>query len=378
MDQEAFHYLALSLTAGLGRRKIRALMEVFGSAGRVLAASRKSLREAGLRSGDVASIVSRRGLEEAEREARRAARSGVRILSPASPSFPPLLREIDDLPMTLYCLGDVAALRSPSVAVVGSRKCSVYGGEVSRRFSRELCRCGLTIVSGLARGIDSQAHRGALEAEGRTVGVLGCGVDVVYPRENAALFSQVRQAGCLVSEFPLGSFPAPRNFPLRNRLISGLCYGTVISEATECSGSLITARLSMEQNREVWAIPGNITSPGSYGPNDLIRQGARPVVCPQDVLEELSPQVLATLKRSLEKDRACRENDPEAGTRGVPLNGLEKKILKLIPPDQTLHIDCMVEQIGARPERLVTALLDLEMKGLVRQLPGKRFSQILF
>ncbi len=134
----------------------------------------------------------------------------------------------------------------------------------------------------------------------------------------------------------------------------------------------------MEQNREVWAIPGNITSPGSYGPNDLIRQGARPVVCPQDVLEELSPQVLATLKRNLEKDRACRENGPEAGTRGVPLNGLEKKILKLIPPDQTLHIDCMVEQIGARPECLVTALLDLEMKGLVRQLPGKRFSQILF
>ena len=377
VNQETFACLALSLIPGLGRKKIQWLIESFGTPSRILAAPRESLQAFGLDFPAIASMVAGRALEEAEREAVRARRAGVEIISVYDERFPPLLKEIDDLPITLYCLGDVTALGGPSVAVVGSRKCSVYGREVSRKFSLELGRNGLTIVSGLARGIDSAAHLAAVEVNGRTIGVLGNGVDVIYPRENRRLFSRVRESGCLISEFPLGAYPAPHNFPVRNRLISGLCHGTVITEASEFSGSLITARLSLEQNREVWAIPGNITSPGSYGPNYLIRQGARPALSPQDVLEDLPPQVLMGLKKRAERDQALDASHPENRSRHLQLNDWEKKILKLLAVDSALHIDWIVERIEIKPESLIAILLDLELKGLIRQLPGKRFARML-
>ena len=329
---------------------------------------------AGLAVSDINSILSGSVLKEARLEAERAGKAGVEIISAYEEGFPPLLKEIDDAPVALYCLGDTSALQGPGVAIVGSRKCSVYGREVSRRFAGELAAGGLTIVSGLARGIDSAAHLGAVGVEGRTVGVLGCGVDVVYPRENKKLFSQVRESGCLVSEFRLGAYPVPRNFPVRNRLISGLCYGTVIVKATEFSGSLITARLSLEQNREVWAIPGNITSARSYGPNYLIRQGARPALCPQDVLEDLPADVLVGLKQRAERGRALHASGTKHWNVRPHLNDAEKEILKLLAVDRALHIDWIVDQIDEKPERLIAILLDLELKGLIRQLPGKRFS----
>ena len=377
MNHETFACLALSLIPGLGRNKTRWLIENFGTAGRVLEAPRESLRKWGLDLSAITSILAGGALKEAKLEAVRAEKAGVEVISVFDERFPPLLKEIEDLPIILYCRGDVTALAGPNVAVVGSRKCSIYGREVSRNFSLELARSGLTIVSGLARGIDSAAHLGAVEVNGRTIGVLGCGVDVVYPRENRNLFSQVRDSGCLISEFRMGSYPAPRNFPVRNRLISGLCYGIVISEATEFSGSLITARLSLEQNREVWAIPGNVTSPGSYGPNYLIQQGARAALSPQDVLEDLPPEVLMVLKERANQDPPLRESHTEIRNRNLQLNGSEKKILKLLAVDRALHIDWIVEQMEMKPERLTAILLDLELKGLIRQLPGKRFARRL-
>ena len=365
VNQETFACLALSLIPGLGRKKIRWLIETFGTAGRVLEAPEESLRKCGLGLSAVASIFAGDALREAEAEAVRARKVGVEVISAYDERFPPLLEEIQDQPITLYCLGDVTSLAGPNVAVVGSRNCSIYGREVSRKFSLELARSGLTIVSGLARGIDSAAHLGAVEVNGRTIGVLGCGIDVVYPRENRKLFARVRESGCLISEFPMGTYPAPRNFPVRNRLISGLSYGTVISEATEFSGSLITARLSLDQNREVWAIPGEITSPRSYGPNSLIQQGARPALSPQDVLDDLPLRVLMSLKERAEPDQTLQ------------LSASEKKILKLLALDRALHIDWIVEQIEMNPERLTAILLDLELKGLIRQLPGKRFARML-
>ena len=377
VNQETFACLALSLIPGLGRKKIQWLIKSCGTASRILAAPRESLQRSGLDLPAINSILAGRVLEEAELEAVRARKAGVEIISVYDERFPPLLKEIDDVPITLHCLGDVTALEGPGVAVVGSRKCSVYGREVSRKFSLELGRSGLTIVSGLARGIDSAAHLGAIEVNGRTIGVLGNGVDVIYPKENRRLFSKVRESGCLISEFRLGAYPAPQNFPVRNRLISGLCYGTVVSEASEFSGSLITARLSLEQNREVWAIPGNITSPGSYGPNYLIRQGARPALSPQDVLEDLPPEVLMGLKKRAERDQLLHESNTEHRNRRLQLNDPEKKILKLLAVDRALHIDWIVEQIEMKPERLTAILLDLELKGLIRQLPGKRFARML-
>ena len=377
VNQETFACLALSLIPGLGRKEIHWLIENFGTASRVLTAPRESLRRSGLDSPAIASILAGGALKEAELEAARAGKAGVGIISVYDERFPPLLKEIQDLPITLYCHGDVTSLAGPNVAVVGSRKCSIYGREVSRKFSLELARSGLTIVSGLARGIDSAAHLGAVEVNGRTIGVLGCGVDVVYPRENRKLFSRVRESGCLISEFRMGTYPAPRNFPVRNRLISGLSYGTLISEATEFSGSLITARLSLDQNREVWAIPGNITSPGSYGPNYLIQQGARPALSPQDVLEDLPPLVLMGLKERAEPDQPLHENDAKNRNRHLHLDDSEKKILKLLALDRALHIDWIVEQMEMKPERLSAILLDLELKGLIRQLPGKRFARML-
>ena len=377
VNQETFACLALSLIPGLGRKKIQWLIKSCGTASRILAAPRESLQRSGLDLPTINSILAGCSLEEAKLEAVRARKAGVEIISVYEERFPPLLREIHDVPVTLYCLGDVAALQRPSVAVIGSRKCSIYGREVSRKFSMELALSGLTIVSGLARGIDSAAHLGAVEVDGGTVGVLGCGVDVVYPRENRKLFFRVRESGCLISEFPMGTYPAPHNFPLRNRLISGLSYGTVVSEATKFSGSLITARLSLEQNREVWAIPGNITSPGSYGPNYLIQQGARPALSPQDVLDDLSAEVLLGLKKRIEQDQPLHNSDSKNRNRHRQLNDYEKKVLKLLAVDRALHIDWIVEQIEMKPERLTAILLGLELEGLIRQLPGKRFARLL-
>ncbi len=368
MNDETFFCLALSLVPGLGPGLIHPLLERCGSASAVFALSGSELKRLRL-SSEVTHIIAGGFAQKSAEEALRSARSKkIQVLSLFDPIYPDLLKQIFDPPLVLYCLGAPERLGDSAVAVVGSRRCSVYGREITRKLARELSLLGLTITSGMARGIDSQAHLGALEAGGPTVAILGSGVDVIYPRENRNLYGRIREKGCVVSEFPCGSFPAPQNFPIRNRIISGLCLGTLITEASEFSGSLITARLTLEQNREIWAVPGNITNPGSYGPNYLIKQGGKVVLDTQDILEELPVQVLERLR-----NRAGREPDKPT----LDLSPAQDLVLKLLPRDSELHIDQLLGSCPLEQSKLNEALLHLEMMGLIRQWPGRRFSRRL-
>ncbi len=370
MRDETFFSLALSLTPGVGKRRLQRMVAECKAASKVFGLTRAQLKHFGLSAETRAALLSGRSLRAAEEETAAAQKIGARLLSPADDAYPPLLREIHDPPLVLYAFGDVGLLHRPSVALVGSRRCSVYGREVSLKLARDLASLGLTIVSGLARGVDSKAHQGALEVEGATAAVLGCGVDVVYPRENKSLYERIRRSGCVLSEFPCGSFPAPQNFPVRNRVISGICYGTIISEASEFSGSLITARLTLEQDRELWAVPGNVTSPGSYGPNYLIKQGARVAISAQDVIDELPMSALDQLKRD------SQAKGPEAADALAPA-GPEATVLERLPVDSVVHFDWLLDVCGLGFEELNRVLLALEMRGLIRQTPGRCFSRRL-
>src|ERR687889_502001 len=291
-------WIALNMTPGVGPRAAARLLERFGSAEGVYAALRAELERLRLKPEAVESIVLRDKHEEAARELARVRESGADVLVLDDGTYPQLLREIADPPITLYVRGAWAeCFEGPCVGMVGSRRCSTYGQNVATLLARELASRGVVIVSGLARGIDAAAHRGALEAGGRTVAVLGTGVDEIYPRDHGKLATEILQkGGALVSQFPLSTPPIPENFPYRNRIISGLSLGVVLVEAAENSGSLITARLAMEQNREVFAVPGNITSRNSFGTNYLIKgAGAKLVQQWQDIAAELPPQLAAKL-----------------------------------------------------------------------------------
>ncbi len=368
MDEKTYHCLALSLVPGLGTSRIHSLIQACGSPANVFRLSSAQLARFRLSDEAKTLISSGCALRAGEESGRQAEKQGIRILSVFDDEYPHQLKEIFDPPLVLYCLGNPSELCRPAIAVVGSRRCSVYGKEITEKISRELSSLGICIVSGLARGIDAHAHRGALENGGTTVAVLGSGVDVIYPRENRRLYQRVCERGCVISEFMCGSFPAPQNFPIRNRVISGLCYGTVIVEAAEFSGSLITARLTLEQNRELWAVPGNITSPGSYGPNYLIKQGAKILRDIQDVLEELPPYILDLLNGS----QAPLPSSVESLTRH------EETIVTFLATDASLHIDQLLNRSKLSLAQLNEVLLQLEIKGLIRQLPGRQFSRKVF
>jgi DNA processing protein len=282
-----------------------------------------------------------------------------------------------DPPITLYVKGAWAeCLDQPCVAMVGSRRCSTYGQNAATMLARDLAQRGVTIISGLARGIDAAAHRGALEAGGRTVAVMGTGVDQVYPRDHRKLVQEILEhGGAIVSEFPLETPPAPQNFPYRNRVISGLSLGVVVVEAAENSGSLITARMAMEQNREVFAVPGNITSRNSFGTNYLIKgAGAKLVQQWQDVAAELPPEIAARLLPPANKEKREEKNLSEQ-LQLVPddLSATEHAVFRLLSTDDPAHIDALVEASKLAVPELTSALLALEMRELIRQLPGKCF-----
>ncbi len=366
MNQESLLWLALSRVPGLPRRVIRSLIKEERPLSSFFRLSRKSLQSLRLPEKSIGAIAGGSAIRAAERELGRLARLGLQLVTLDSPLYPHILRQIHDPPPALYCAGRVETLSEPSVALVGSRRPTVYGKEVSRKLARELSALGLCVVSGLARGVDSEAHWGALQEEGRTIGVLGCGIDVVYPPENGELFRRVREQGCLVSEFPRGSPPARHHFPARNRIISGLAHGTVVTQAAKGSGSIITANLALEQGRDVWAVPGAITLPLSWGPNWLIQQGAKPVLSVQDVLEELPRSVLERL------------GTKDAGPSPAPQTTAgEKEVLTLLAVDSTLHIDAILAQSGLDLSRLSDILLRLELKGLIRQSPGRQYSRRL-
>ena len=366
MTQESLLWLALSRVPGMPARVTRSLIKGERPLSSFFRLSRKSLQSLRLPEKSIGAIVDGSALRTADQEIGKLPRLGLKLVTLDSPLYPRLLRQIHDPPTALYCAGRTETLSGPSVALVGSRRPTVYGKEVSRKLARELSGLGLCVVSGLARGVDSEAHWGALQEEGSTVGVLGCGIDVVYPPENGELFRRVREQGCLVSEFPRGSPPARHRFPARNRIISGLAHGTIVTQAAKGSGSIITANLALEQGRDVWAVPGAITLPLSWGPNWLVQQGAKSVLSVQDVLEELPRSVLERLE--------AKNAQPSPAPR--PTAG-EEAVLDLLAVDSTLHIDTILTRSGLDLSGLSDILLSLELKGLIRQSRGRQYSRRL-
>ena len=369
-------WIALNMTPGIGPRAAAKLLERFGSAEAVFNATRGELESLRLRPEAIESIRARDLFEKAEAEIESVRKLGADVLLLDDGVYPALLREIFDPPITLYLKGAWdECFEKPCVAVVGSRRCSTYGQNAASMLARDLAKQGVTIISGLARGIDAAAHRGALEAGGRTVAVMGTGLDQVYPREHRKLVDEILAAGgALVSEFPLETPPAPQNFPYRNRVISGLSLGVLIVEAAENSGSLITARMALEQGREVFAVPGNITSRNSFGTNYLIKgAGAKLVQTWQDVVAELPPEIAAALLPPA--TRKSKEEGVVKQLSLVPddLTGSEHAILKLLSADEPVHIDQLAESSKLSIPELTGALLGLEMRELIRQLPGKCF-----
>src|SRR6266550_4722174 len=371
-------WIALNMTPGVGSRVTARLLEHFGSAEAIFDAPRRELALLRLPLETVESIVARELHERAEREIESVRKLGGDILVLDDGIYPALLRETYDPPVVLYVKGAWAeCLERPCVSIVGSRRCSTYGQNAALMMSRELAQRGVTIVSGLARGIDAAAHRGALEAGGRTVAVMGTGLDRVYPRDHKKLADEIlNRGGAMVTQFPLGTPPVSENFPYRNRVISGLSLGVLVVEAAENSGSLITARLAMEQNREVFAVPGNITSRNSFGTNYLIKgAGAKLIQQSQDVAAELPPQIAAKILPPPLNDERKKERSLADQLLLVPqgLTGFEQSVFKLLSADDPAHIDSLVDKSRLTISDLNAALLTLEMRDLVRALPGKCF-----
>ena len=373
VDENTRYWLALARVDGLGVRGAHKLIEHFSSPQAVYHASLTELEGCGLPARVAEAIFAQSGLKEAEQEIDAAEKANYRLVVYGREGYPRLLQEISDPPLVLYVRGDVGVLSQHAVAVVGTRRPTAYGSSVAHRLASDLAQRQLVIVSGLARGIDSAAHRGALEAKGKTLAVLGSGVDVIYPRENKRLAEQVVESGALISEFPLGTPPTPENFPIRNRIISGLALGAVIVEAAEYSGSLITARMASEQNREVYAVPGNITSAQSFGPNLLIKQGAKLVDQWLDVVEEFpAPVRMQLLPPARASDMAAAgPQTPSPLEQGLEPD--QKAVFEVLRADEALFVDSICGSVSFPQPRVLAALLTLEMSGLVKQLPGKNF-----
>lgn len=370
-------WIALNMTPGVGPRVTARLLEHFGSAEAVFDAPRRELALLRLKPETIESIATREFYERAEAEIDKVRKLGGDILVLDDGVYPNMLRETYDPPVVLYVKGAWSeCLDRPCVAIVGSRRCSTYGQNAALMLSRELAQRGVTIISGLARGIDAAAHRGALEAGGRTVGVMGTGLDQIYPRDHKKLADDiVKQNGALVTQFPLGTPPVSENFPYRNRVISGLSLGVVVVEAAENSGSLITARLALEQNREVFAVPGNITSRNSFGTNYLIKgAGAKLVQQWQDVAGELPSEIAAQLLPPPSgKSKKKGELVDQLQLAPKDLSEHERAIFKLLTTDTPQQIDALAESTRLSITQLTSALLTLEMRELIRALPGKCF-----
>jgi DNA processing protein len=368
------HWLALALTPSLGPSRCRRLVEHFGSANAVFAASLTELEAAGLHAVAAQSIALGKSAELAQEEMVRAASVGAQILTLDDPVYPALLKQIYDPPVALYVRGDPAILSIPGIGVVGTRHPTPYGLGMAERLSCDLAARGIIIISGMARGVDAAAHRGALAAKAKTAAVFGTGIDVYYPRENSRLADQILAlGGALVTEFPVGSFAAPQNFPIRNRIISGLSVGVLVVEAGEYSGTRITARCALEQNRELFAVPGNVTNRNSWGPNTLIKQGAKLTATWEDIWEELPTDV--RLKLEADRPSATEPGATASLFQSEAMPPHERKVLAVLKADESTQIDEIVEKLEGvmSSSEIFAALFDLELAGKIRQMPGKNF-----
>lgn len=385
MQEEELYWLALRLVPGLGTRKAGVLIERLRTPQAVFRASRTELECLGISGAIAQSIVSGCAFDEAVQQQDKMREAGAVVITMGDPRYPDLLRQIFDPPIVLFARGDVDLLRSICFAVVGTRRPTPYGIAVAERMSSDLARAGMTIASGMARGIDTASHKGALTADGKTIAVLGCGVDIVYPSENRKLAAEIATKGLIVSEFPMGSVAFPQNFPIRNRVISGLSIGLLVVEGAQYSGSAITAKLAQDQGREIFAIPGNITSKLSWGPNLLIKQGAKLVQDWNDVIVDLPPDDRRRLIQA-GKDRLLNQGValPSASKAGEdaslfsgPEGEVGRRLLQRLKPDVPAHLDELVDNMeNCSASELIAALFELEMLGLAKQLPGKNFVRV--
>ena len=364
-ETDLARWVALSRVQGLGCVSFKKLAGHFGDPTEALSASTAALAEIpGLDPSVIDGLRNFSAWDEAEKEIIRAEKAAVKIVPFTDSSYPARLRMIPDPPPLLYLKGEIRRDDEKAVAVVGSRSTSDYGRRVARDLCRGLASLGFTVVSGMARGIDGTAHETSLNAGGRTIAVLGSGVDRVYPAEHDKLYRRISENGAVISELPMGTRPLAFNFPARNRLISGLSLGVVVVEATEKSGSLITAALALEQGREVFAVPGEVGASRSRGAHRLIRQGAKLVETVDDIVEEIAPQLLVRSGKTLSAPR-----------RTLPQNlGDEFQRIFGLFQERPLQIDEVIESSGCSASRVSEILLELELQGYIKQLPGKKYT----
>ena len=378
LHEDQLACLALALTPGLGPRRIYEALQSLDGAARIFAMSLTELESLRLPAPAVQWIFDGKARQMAEEEWARVREQGGTLVTFSSPEYPERLKEIYDPPPVLWLRGNASLLARPSLAVVGTRHPSPYGSGVAEMLARDLAVRRLLILSGMARGIDTCAHKGALAARMPTVAVWGTGIDVIYPKENKKLAEEIlATGGAIVSEVPMGTFPAPQNFPRRNRIISGLSIAVLVVEASENSGTRVTARCASEQNRDLYAVPGNVTNKNSWTPNTLIKQGAKLVASWEDVWEDLPSQV----RRELESEAGV-ESKPEAVASLLPdpaLRPEEAMVLEILRSDESLQMDELLEKLETQltSSEVFTALFELEMTGRVRCLPGKNYVRTL-
>ena len=376
--EEELHWIALRLVPGLGARRGMALLNHFRTPQAIFGAAASELEAHGVSQSIARSIASGCVFDEAVTQQEKMRVLGVAVIPVFDRRYPPMLAEIFDPPIMLFARGKVELLQTLMLGIVGTRRPTPYGVTVTDRLAEDLAKLGFTISSGMARGVDTSAHHAALKCDGNTVAVFGCGIDQVYPTENRKLAENIMTKGLVVSEYPMGAPAYPQNFPVRNRVISGMSLGVLVVEGAQYSGSAITARLAMEQGREVFAVPGNITSTASWGPNLLIKQGAKLVQEASDVAEELTAevrrQVASQSRNSLFFDEHERTNDPGEAIFAGPMAPVFRAILNALKPDSGTQLDTLIESLeGVSSSEIIAGLFELELTGRVRQLPGKQF-----
>jgi DNA processing protein len=367
-------WLALALTPGLGPRRILQAYNVLGDVTRIFRLSLTELEALKFPAAAVQFLFEGKARREAEDELARVIEQGGTMLFYSDEDYPDRLREIFDPPPVLWVRGERSILSRPSIAVVGTRQPTPYGSGMAEMLSRDLATRRLVILSGMARGIDSYAHRGALAAKGQTVAVWGTGIDVIYPKENKQLAENIlASGGAIVSENRLGTFPAPQNFPRRNRILSGMSVGVLVVEAGENSGTRVTARCALEQNRDVFAVPGNVTTKNAWGPNTLIKQGAKLVATWEDVWEDLPSQIRINLEDEL--GFASVDGQTASLVDETPLEAHEKLVVSVLRHDEAVQLDELIEKLDSElsSSEIFTALFELELAGRIKQLPGKNY-----
>jgi DNA processing protein len=372
----------LALTPRMGPARCGRAVERMGGAERLFATSLTGLEAAGMPAEAAQFVFDGRARAAAIDEAKRIAEQQAVFLTPVDAAYPGRLLEIYDPPPVLWVRGDVELLDRAGIAVVGTRQPSAYGSGMAEMLSRELAMRGLVVMSGMARGVDTCAHKGALEVGGKTVAVWGTGIDVIYPKENKRLAEQiVASGGAIVTEFPMGTFPAPQNFPIRNRTLSGMSVGVLVIEAAEYSGTRITARCAMEQNRDVYAVPGNVTNKNAWGPNTLIKQGAKLTATWEDVWEDLPSSVRTGLEERRPLPGKPGESKP-AGAASLfnsqaeaAMGEHERKVFVRLRHDEPMQLDGLMEAMEGElgSAEIFTALFELELSGRVKSLPGKHY-----